>query len=666
MKGKVRTLKKLNKLLALLLSLIMALSMAVPAFASEKTEAEEGNASTEAGKIVILHTNDVHCNIDQAKSDEGAVTNIGYAGLAAYKAEAEAKYGADNVTLIDAGDAIQGNLIGNLTDGEYIVEIMNKVGYDLAVPGNHEFDFQVPNFLGLAKDTAEFDYLCCNFVDLTAKKPAFDSYKIVEYGETKVGYVGISTPETFTSSTPTYFQDEDGNYIYSFSEGSDGKPLYEAVQTAVDAARKDGADYVVAVAHLGIETPDSPYSSTSVIANTTGIDALIDGHSHSVVPGDKKPNKDGKDVIVNQTGTQLANIGQIVIDAATGEISAGLVSGYEKQDEDVAAYIQTMKDEFDEMLSEVIGKTEAAFSGAVADGETPRLVRTQETNTGDLVADAFREVLEADVAFMNGGGIRADVAVGNVTYSDIVSVLPFTNTACTMEVTGQTILDALEWSAKDAPKENGGFLQVSGISYTIDTAVASTVAQDDHGVFTGVSGERRVKDVKVGGEAIDPAKTYVLAGHNYMLKNCGDGFGMFSGCKLLKDEVMMQSQVLITYIKENLEGTIPASYAEPAGRVTVVEEAVSEPEPEPAEPAPAEPAPAEPAPEDKPEPEPAPAPAPAETGSYTVAGGDCLWKIAQSQYGDGSLWTLIYEANRDTISNPDQIWIGQVLVIPAA
>lgn len=565
-------MRKWNKLLALLLAMVMALGLTVTGFADEdKTdEAEPAEAvEAETGKIVILHTNDVHCGIDYELDEEGNLKKMGYSNLAAYKAEMEAKYGEENVTLVDAGDAIQGETIGNLTDGEYIVKIMNEVGYDLAIPGNHEFDFQVPNLLSLAKETAEYKYLCCNFMDLTTNEAAFDPYEIVTYGDVKVAYVGISTPETFTSSTPTYFQNEEGEFVYSFSEGEDGAKLYAAVQEAVDAATEEGADYVVAIAHLGVEVPESPYSSTSVIANTTGIDVVIDGHSHTVVENDTQKNKDGKDVVVNQTGTKFANIGKIVIDTETGDITAELVNDYAETNEEIDAFIQSMHDEFEEMLSEVIGSSEADLTFQKADGET-RAVRNEETNLGDLVADAFRLTTGADIAFMNGGGIRANASAGDVTYGDIVNVLPFSNSICTMEVTGQIVLDALEWGSKDAPKENGGFLQVSGISYTINTNIPSSVTVDDHGLFTGVEGERRVSDVMVGDEPIDPEKTYVLAGHNYMLKNCGDGFTMFEGCKLIQDETMMQSQALIDFITKNLEGTIPADYAKAQGRIKVL------------------------------------------------------------------------------------------------
>ncbi|WP_295633857.1 bifunctional UDP-sugar hydrolase/5'-nucleotidase [uncultured Intestinimonas sp.] len=297
-----------RKSLSLLLALAMVFSLAIPVSAAEAADTQ----------IVILHTNDVHCGIDQTTDEEtGAVTNIGYAGVAAYKAEMEAQYGADNVILVDGGDAIQGGPIGTLSKGSYIVDIMNQVGYDLAVPGNHEFDYGMDNFLDLAENRAEYPYLCANLTDLEGN-PILDAYTLVEAGGVTVAFVGIDTPESFTKSTPTYFQDENGNYIYSFSQGNDGQDLYDAVQSAVDDATAAGADYVVAVGHLGIEGSTEEWKSTSVIANTTGIDVFIDGHSHEAYD-QVVQNADGEDVYLAQTGTKLANIGKIVIDTATGE-----------------------------------------------------------------------------------------------------------------------------------------------------------------------------------------------------------------------------------------------------------------------------------------------------------------------------------------------------------
>ena len=548
-----------KKVLSLVLAAAMVMGLAAPALAAEESE---------NGKIVILHTNDVHCGIDPVTDEEtGAVTNVGYAGVAAYKAEMEAQYGAENVTLVDAGDAIQGGPIGTLSKGSYIVDIMNEVGYDFAIPGNHEFDYGMDNFLTLAKEKAEYTYLCCNFTDLEGNA-VLDAYKVVDYGDVSVGYVGIDTPESFTKSTPTYFQDAEGNYIYSFSQGNEGADLYAAVQKAVDAAVADGADYVVALGHLGNEGSTDVWTSKSVIANTTGIDVFIDGHSHETYD-ETVQNKDGEDVVLAQTGTKLANIGKVVIDTKTGDITAELVSGYEKQDETVAAYVAGVNEEFAGVLQEVVAKSDVALTTLdPATGE--RAVRNAETNLGDLCADAYRVLLGADIAFVNGGGIRADIAAGDITYEDIINVHPFGNEACLVETTGQDILDALEMGARLYPEENGGFLQVSGISYTIDASVPSSVVLSDEGEFVKVDGDYRVKDVMVGDEPLDVTKTYTLASHNYMLKSGGDGFVMFKDDTVLKDCVMIDNQVLINYIVDELGGVVSADYAEPQGRITVV------------------------------------------------------------------------------------------------
>ena len=548
-----------KKVLSLVLAAAMVMGLAAPALAAEESE---------NGKIVILHTNDVHCGIDPVTDEEtGAVTNVGYAGVAAYKAEMEEQYGAENVTLVDAGDAIQGGPIGTLSKGSYIVDIMNEVGYDFAIPGNHEFDYGMDNFLTLAKEKAEYTYLCCNFTDLEGNA-VLDAYKVVDYGDVSVGYVGIDTPESFTKSTPTYFQDAEGNYIYSFSQGNEGADLYAAVQKAVDAAVADGADYVVALGHLGNEGSTDVWTSKSVIANTTGIDVFIDGHSHETYD-ETVQNKDGEDVVLAQTGTKLANLGKVVIDTKTGDITAELVSGYEKQDETVAAYVAGVNEEFAGVLQEVVAKSDVALTTLdPATGE--RAVRNAETNLGDLCADAYRVLLGADIAFVNGGGIRADIAAGDITYEDIINVHPFGNEACLVETTGQDILDALEMGARLYPEENGGFLQVSGISYTIDASVPSSVVLSDEGEFVKVDGDYRVKDVMVGDEPLDVTKTYTLASHNYMLKSGGDGFVMFKDDTVLKDCVMIDNQVLINYIVDELGGVVSADYAEPQGRITVV------------------------------------------------------------------------------------------------
>lgn len=553
---------KTKRIFALVLSVLLVVAM-IPAMAFAEEAAVDTTADTTAATdtksddIVILTTNDVHCGIDKT---------IGYAGLAAYKKEMEAanKY----VTLVDAGDAIQGDVIGTLSKGEYLVDIMNYVGYDIAVPGNHEFDYGMDQFMNKIVPAFKGTYLSCNFVD-AAGKPVFDAYKIVSYGDKKVAYVGICTPETFTKSTPTYFQNSKGEYIYGFCQGNNGKDLYDAVQKAVDAAKKAGADYVIAVGHLGTDEASTPWTSTEVIKNTTGIDAFVDGHSHSTFAGQEK-NKDGKAVATISTGTQLENIGKVTI-SAKGVVSTALVSAAEVTSKDEAAdkYVKSIQDKYQKLVDTVVATS--AVDLAIADKDGNRQVRSQETNLGDLCADAYRIVLGADIAFVNGGGIRVAIEKGDITYGEIIKVHPFGNMACVVEATGQQILDALEMGARNIGiGENGGFLQVSGLTYTINPFIASSVVLNDESEFVKVDGEYRVSNVKVAGQPLDLEKTYTLASHNYMLKSGGDGFVMFKNNKVLQDEVMVDNQVLITYIQENLKGKVGQEYAQPQGRISIV------------------------------------------------------------------------------------------------
>ena len=560
-------MKTRNKLFSLAMALILALSLAVPSFAAE------------GDGIVVLFTNDVHCT-----SDDG----MSYAAVAGYKAEMEAQYGADYVTLVDDGDAIQGGILGSMSQGSWIVDIMNQVGYDLAIPGNHEFDFGMDTFLDIVQNQADYTYLSCNFVDEDGD-PVLDAYQIISYGDVDVAYVGISTPETLTKSAPAYFQDENGNYIYGFCQGGDGQELYDQVQETVDAARAEGADYVVALAHLGVDGQSSPWMSTEVIANTTGIDAMLDGHSHTVVPSQTVENANGEDVLLAQTGTKAESIGKLVI-APDGTMTAELVALADVDTTSEAyttaqTYIQSIQAQYQEMASEVVATSDVLLTINEADGTT-RAVRSKETNLGDLCADAYRIVLGADIGWVNGGGVRADIPAGDVTYGDIIEVHPFGNLACVVEVTGQQILDALELGSMYVGEaESGGFLQVSGLKYTINTAIPTSVVLDDAGNFVEVSGERRVSDVQVldseSGEyaALDPSATYTLASHNYMLKDGGDGYAMFGedNITILQDEVMVDNEVLISYIRDELGGVVGQEYAQPQGRITIVDGVAAEP-----------------------------------------------------------------------------------------
>ena len=550
-------MRRIQRLLSGILALVMILSLGASALAAE----------TEDGKIVILHTNDVHCAIDHVEKD-GVVTGAGYSGLAALRAETEAAYGRENVFLVDCGDSIQGQAMGTLTHGEAIVDLMNRVGYDIAIPGNHEFDWGVDNF-SQRVEQAEYTYLCCNFTDM-AGKALYAPYEVVEASGVRVGFVGIDTPETFFKSTPTFFKDADGQYIYTFSEGEQGQNLYRAVQKAVDAARGEGADYVVALGHLGERGSAAEWTSSTVIANTTGIDVLLDGHSHESFTREVA-NKNGETVVVQQTGTKLANIGKVVLDVKTGKIEASLIPAADckTQDETMAAAVAATEEEFQGILNKVVATSEVLLN--VNDPESgKRVIRKMETNLGDLVADAYRTVLGADVGFINGGGIRADIAAGDVTYQDIINVHPYGNNGCLAQVTGKQILDALELGVANYPDDSGGFPHVSGMTFTLDDTIPSSVVKDDQGEFVEVAGERRVKNAKIGGEPVDAEKTYLLASHDYYLKNGGDGFTMFPGSKLVQDGGVLDNEILIKYITENLKGVITAQqYGQPAGRIAI-------------------------------------------------------------------------------------------------
>lgn len=517
--------------------------------------------SIKSGDIVVLYDNDVHCAVD------------GYSTISALKKDMKEK--TDNVAVVSSGDFIQGATIGALSKGENIIDIMNQVGYDAVTIGNHEFDYQIPQLMKLT-NKLKSDVVSCNFMDLQKKKTVYKSYVIKKFGNKKVAFVGITTPESITKSTPAYFQDKKGNYIYGFCADLSGKALYSSVQTAVNSAKKAGADYVVALAHLGTDGITPEWTSTSVVKNTTGIDVVLDGHSHSTFAEDVEKNKSGKDVIVTSTGTKFANIGELVI-TGEGKISTQLVSlkDYKKTDSAVSDYIANVEKQYKDQISKVIGKTTVDLTTLnTATGK--RAVRNAETNLGDFCADALRNVLGSDVAIMNGGGIRDNIKQGDITYNNLLSVFPWSNMGCVMEVTGQQIKDALEMGAKNYPEESGGFLHVSGMTYEINSKIPSSVKVDEKGMFQSINGDYRVQNIKVLNsktgkyEDLNLTKKYTLAGINYTLKSSGDGYTMFKNSKLIKDEVAVDNEILINYLTNNLKGVVGSDYSDPAGQGRIV------------------------------------------------------------------------------------------------
>ncbi|MBQ7001387.1 MAG: 5'-nucleotidase C-terminal domain-containing protein [Oscillospiraceae bacterium] len=600
----------MRKLLSMILALAMCIALVgcggntAPETTAAPTEAPTTAAPTtvEAATedIVILYTNDVHTYIDGPLS---------YDVIAGLKAELEAEFG--NVLLVDAGDAVQGTAFGSMDKGATIVKLMNAAGYDVATLGNHEFDYGMDGAMNVI-DWAEYPYISTNFYheeNGVRGETVLEAAHLFELGGRVIGFVGITTPESFTKSTPAYFQDDAGNYIYGISGGEDGAALYADVQAGIDAAKAAGAEIVIALGHLGDDPASQPWTSEETIANVSGLNAFIDGHSHSTVVGKDVADKDGNNVLLTQTGEYFDAIGMMLIDGETGEISTDLISyaeilatvvdengeavldedgeevteviGYEFvsdlytgagwcSDADVKAIQDAWIEEIDTQLGQNIGTTALTFDNYDAEGN--RMVRSMETNTGDFAADALYYLfddmgLDVDVAIMNGGGVRNKAVTGDISYLTAKSIHTFGNVACLQTITGQQLLDALEWGARGAGTEEvGGFLHVSGITYKIDSEWPASVQMDEKGVWIGgPTGGYRVHDVQVYNketgayEPLDLAASYNLAGYNYTLRDLGDGFNMFDGAVNVLDYVMEDYMVLANYIQGFEGGVVDAT-----------------------------------------------------------------------------------------------------------
>ena len=527
---------------------LTAVSVGAPAAFAEETNCFFGDKAD----VTILYTNDVHTYIDN-KSPKPT-----YAAIAALKKSIE-DTGRD-VLLVDAGDHIQGTAYGSMDDGATIIELMNEAGYDLATPGNHEFDYGMARAKAVIQE-ADFPYVSCNWVDLRTGFNVLPSVKFFFVGGRKIAFVGVTTPETFTKSTPAYFMnDAQTKYIYDILGGEDGQKLYDAVQKAIDKAEFWGADTIIGLGHLGVDPSSSPWTSEEVIAHTHGFTAFIDGHSHTVMANKQVTDASGKAVTLTQTGSYFKNIGKMTV-GADGTITTELIDTYEGLDAAVAATASNWISAVDDMLGEEIAVGDTKFY--INDPATgKRRIRSGETNLGDFVADGiytyFNEIeeLHCDIAIMNGGGIRTDVEAGPWSFKTCKTVSPFGNVACLMSVTGQQIQDALEFGARFAGsegKENGGFLQVAGARYTIHPMIPNTVQTNDKNVWTGSAATPRVSNVEIYDKTtgtykpLDPNATYALAGMNYTLRNLGDGFAMFDGATLIKDYVSEDYLVMSSY-----------------------------------------------------------------------------------------------------------------------
>jgi len=502
--------------------------------------------------LVILYTNDVHCAIDK---------NIGYDGLKAVQNEINAS--GKETLLVDCGDHIQGGPVGLLSKGEHLVNIMNEMNYDLAIPGNHEFDYSADTFVTLSKK-AKYKYISTNFLYAKDNTTVFDAYKIIEKAGRKIGFVGICTPETPKTTSPKNFEDDKGNKKYTFLEGQDPSVFYSNVQNTINKIKKYNVDYIVALAHIG--DGQTIYTSEKLVNNVSGLDVCLDGHSHSTVVSNIVKDKDGKDVIISQTGTELNNIGQLTI-TREGKISTSLIKKEDcnKKDEHIHSFITDINNKIKEKTSEKIGHTNYKLTiNDISTGK--RAIRQRETNMGDLVADAFKEYGKCDVGVTNAGGVRADINVGDITFGDAMTVNPFGNNFVSVKTSGLSLKNYIEFGAKNSPKEDPTLVIPSGITYTIDTSIESTVELTPEGTFSKVGGAYRTKDIKINGEDLDENKIYSVAGTNYNLLFSTDAKAIFKDAEIVNYGDEVEYQVFAHYIKETLKGEIPERYSNPLGQ----------------------------------------------------------------------------------------------------
>ena len=534
----------MRKALALLLSVVMSLSLLV-----STAWAEDPVTQDLAGKTVILHTNDVH----------GAIQD--YAKVAALKADYE-KRGAD-VYLVDAGDFSQGSVYVSLNKGADAVTMLNAVGYDYVTLGNHEFDYGAQQLADNLKN-ANFDILCSNVLNADGDPAADEAVTSeVEGSGLKIGFFGLATPETKTKANPALIK---GLTFLS------GEALYKCAQENIDWLKGQNVDVIICLTHLGVDKESQPNTSYDLYKNTTGIDFIIDGHSHSVMT--KGPNGEP----IQSTGTALANVGVITIDNATKKIESNeliALKDYTGSDAAVAAAAKAIMDPIDAAYGEVFAKSAVDLNGAKAPGN-----RTEETNLGDLITDAMMWAIKTKapsvdmtnaVAITNGGGIRAAIKKGDITKKDINTVLPFGNTLAVVYVKGSELLEALEASTYCTPEAVGGFPQFAGMEVELNIAPKYDKNAEKYpgSEYFGPKSINRITIKSINGKAFDPNATYAVITNNFMAAG-GDTYYAFAAAKEQFDTGLPLDEILMEYITTELNGVVGEQYAKPQGRLTIV------------------------------------------------------------------------------------------------
>ena len=528
--------------------------------------------------IIILHTNDVHCGVQDI---------IGYDGLMLYKKQLQKKY--NNVILVDAGDHIQGGTIGQITNGEAIINIMNKLEYEVATIGDHEFHYGIEQLEKIEK-LLDCGYISSNYCFKKNKTSIYPPTKIIEKGGKKIGFIGVATPQTLSKTYLITIVDDKGELVYDFLTENHSQELYDRVQQHIDELKKENCDLIIILGHLGMYG-DALEENTSagLLKNLKSINTLVDGHSHKVYSM-TSPDEDGKNVVLVQTGTKLANIGVLTIhengtlshfnldtvpydpELANETLNVTRSKVVRYVDKEMNGFINDIFDSFSDVLNEVIGKSDFllnVFKNASESTEShTQLSRSRENALCNLVTDAMRELGEADVTIMNAGSVRTDINQGNITYQNVINTMPFSNDVLVKEVTGQTILEALDFGVRTLPGVTSRFPQVSGITFKVDTSINSTVVVDENEVFEKLGDKQRVYDIRVNGEKLDLNKKYTLSSNSFILGG-GDGYSMFSDCETVKTAVALDNEAVIKYIKDNLNGTISNKYKTSEGRMII-------------------------------------------------------------------------------------------------
>ena len=512
--------------------------------------------------------------------------SIGYDGLMLYKKELQKKY--KNVLVVDAGDHIQGEIIGLISKGLDIIEIMNKIGYNVSTLGNHEFDYEIEDLYNCS-EKLKCGYISANFCYRKNKEQIFDKYKILEVGNKKIAFIGITTPQTLTKTKLYKMKDEDGKMKYNFLTDNNGQELYDKTQIYINELKEEyNVDHIIILSHLGDES-DTPtqYNSSYFISQIYGIDAMIDGHTHKTYNKTCK-DKNGNDVLLSQTGTKLSNIGVIKIDS-NGKFTSEMIDKVPEPKEKEGAEIikrNNIDRWIDKEMNNFLIKLNNSHSGELSIKygysdfdfivSTDEIrdyhkftCRSEECTLGNLIADSMIYGGIGDIAFKSSGSIRSDLLKGDITLGKILNVIPYTSEIIIKEISGQDILDILEYSVKYTPNKSPKFLQVSGISFKVNLSIESPVIIDENEMFEKIEGERRVYDVKVGNEKLDENKKYNVSLDRFIGEG-GDGYSMFNKYEEIAIVSNFDNELLADYIQKELNGTIPDRYRKTEKRIVII------------------------------------------------------------------------------------------------